>query len=168
MDDALRKLADRALAAAKATDVRIVVAESCTAGLMSQCLSDAEGAATHFAGGFVTYTKEQKTAALNVSPVLLAEKTAVCREVASAMAEGALRASAADVVASITGVAGPAPDEDGNPVGKVCIAVARRGRRAEATEFAYGPLDRDSIRARAVRDALQSLIDHIARGAEAA
>jgi hypothetical protein len=29
-----------------------------------------------------------------------------------------------DVVA-ITGVAGPDPDEDGNPVGLVCIAVAR-------------------------------------------
>ena len=33
--------------------------------------------------------------------------------------------AARDVAAAITGVAGPEPDEDGNSVGKVCLAVAR-------------------------------------------
>jgi nicotinamide-nucleotide amidase len=44
------------------------------------------------------------------------------------MAEGALHRSPADVAVAVTGVAGPDPDEDGNPVGLVCIAVARDGR----------------------------------------
>jgi nicotinamide-nucleotide amidase len=39
------------------------------------------------------------------------------------MAAGALARSPANLSVSITGVAGPDPDEDGNPVGFVCIAV---------------------------------------------
>jgi nicotinamide-nucleotide amidase len=45
------------------------------------------------------------------------------------MAEGALERSPADLAVAITGVAGPEPDEDGNPVGRVCIAVARRATK---------------------------------------
>jgi len=40
---------------------------SCTAGLLSQLLSDADGAADHFHGGFVTYTKQHKIAAPRLS-----------------------------------------------------------------------------------------------------
>ena len=49
----------------------------------------------------------------------------MCGEVAVAMARGALARSPADIAVAITGVAGPEPDEDGNPVGRVCIALAR-------------------------------------------
>ena len=48
------------------------------------------------------------------------------RSGARAMAKGALGCSIADLSVSITGVAGPGPDEDGNPVGLVHIAAARR------------------------------------------
>jgi nicotinamide-nucleotide amidase len=73
------------------------------------------------------------------------------------MAEGALRHSGADIAAAITGVAGPEPDEDGNPVGRVCIAVARRGRAARDVERHYGDIGRDAIRERAVADAVAAM-----------
>src|SRR3954451_23607488 len=76
MDDALTKRADRLLADAKRAGLAVAVAESCTGGLLCQVLSDAEGASAQFAGGFVTYTKGQKTAALGVPASLLKEKTA--------------------------------------------------------------------------------------------
>jgi hypothetical protein len=57
--------------------------------------------------------------------------TAVSAEVAEAMAKGAIRRFNADLGVSITGVAGPEPDEDGNPVGLVYCAVAR----SETTQF---------------------------------
>ena len=161
MNNDLAKRADLLLARARAADLPIVVAESCTAGLLSQLLSDAEGASMLFAGGFVTYSKDQKTAALGVPRQVLAEKTAVCREVARAMAEGVLARSAAGVAAAITGVAGPEPDEDGNPVGRVCIAVARTGYPTRAFEHQYGALGRDTIRERAIGDALTALIDTV-------
>jgi nicotinamide-nucleotide amidase len=105
-----------------------VTAESCTAGKLSALLSEAPGAGEHLHGSFVTYTKANKVKVLGVESGLLRAKGAVCREVAVAMAEGALHRSPADVAVAVTGVAGPDPDEDGNPVGLVCVAVARDGR----------------------------------------
>jgi nicotinamide-nucleotide amidase len=168
MHSELTTLANAVLTAAQAADIAVAAAESCTAGLLCQALADAEGAATCFAGGFVTYTKAQKTAVLGVAPSLIAEKTAVCREVALAMAEGALRVSAAQATVAITGVAGPQPDEDGNPVGRVCIAVARAGRPGRAFERNYGDLGRDDLRRRAVADALTALRDMVAATSRAA
>jgi nicotinamide mononucleotide (NMN) deamidase PncC len=43
MED-LKELANTLLARAKQAEVTVIVAESCTAGLMSQILADAEGA----------------------------------------------------------------------------------------------------------------------------
>src|SRR5579862_9818907 len=126
------------MALLKAKRLGLVVAESCTAGLMGQVLSDVPGAGTHFHGGFVTYTKEHKARALDVPADVLREHGAVCAEVACAMAEGALRHSPAQLSAAITGVAGPEPDEDGNPVGRVCIAVTRRGGNTVSFERNYG------------------------------
>ena len=154
----VERLAAELLGLLEAKRLKLVVAESCTGGLLSQKLADAPGASAHFNGGFVTYTKEQKTSALDVNPALLREKGAVCGEVARAMAEGALRRSPADLAAAITGVAGPEPDPDGNPVGRVCIAVVRRGDAAEQIERNYGNREREEIRACAIAETLQALI----------
>ena len=152
--DELKILADALIKRAQAAGLGIVTAESCTAGLMCQVLSDAEGASQAFHGGFVTYTKEHKSCALGVPETLLREKGAVCADVARAMAEGALGHSNAGIAAAITGVAGPEPDEDGNPVGRVCIAVARRSGSTRDLERHYEDDGREAIRARAVADAL--------------
>jgi len=113
----LSRLAERALEVAAQRNASIVTAESCTAGKLAALLSEAPGAAERLHGSFVTYTKANKTKSLGVSAALLQRRGAVCREVAVAMAEGALVRSPATVAVSITGVAGPDPDEDGNPVG---------------------------------------------------
>jgi nicotinamide-nucleotide amidase len=113
----------------------VITAESCTAGALAHHLSKGEGASQHFHGGIVAYTKDMKTAGLGVPAALLNEKTAVCAEVAAAMAKGALARSPADVAVSITGVAGPEPDEDGNPVGLIYCAVARRGGAVQTADL---------------------------------
>jgi nicotinamide-nucleotide amidase len=163
MPENLANIAEQVLRLATNFDLTIVVAESCTAGLLCQVLSDAPGAAEHFHGGFVTYTKEHKARALGVPSRLLQEKGAVCREVACAMAEGALLHSTADLAVAITGVAGPEPDEDGNPVGLTCFAVARRGRPTRDFERRYGNIGRAAVRQRAVADALAALAEAAAR-----
>jgi nicotinamide-nucleotide amidase len=145
------------LALAKKHGLTVVAAESCTSGLLASVLSEAPGAAELLHGGFVTYTKASKVVVLGVPDELLKEKTAVCVQVARAMAEGALARSPADLSAAITGVAGPSPDEDGNPVGLVCIAAARKGYPTYAVEKNYGRLERDAIRRHAIADALVAL-----------
>ena len=152
-------LAERTLALARARDVTLVTAESCTAGKLSALLSEAPGAAEHLQGGFVTYTKANKIKSLGVSEDLLREKGAVCRDVAVTMAQGALARSPADMAVSITGVAGPDADEDGNPVGLVCIAVARKDGEPRHVEMRYGSVGREIVQARAMADALAALID---------
>jgi nicotinamide-nucleotide amidase len=151
-------LAERALATARRRNLTIVTAESCTAGKLAALLSEAPGAAEHLHGSFVTYTKANKVKALGVDAGLLKAKGAVCREVALALAEGALHRSPADVAVAITGVAGPDPDEDGNPVGLVCIAVARHGREPLHVERKYGDLGREEVQEHAMAEALAELI----------
>jgi nicotinamide-nucleotide amidase len=145
------------LARAKAGGFGLITAESCTSGLLASVLSEAPGAAQLLHGGFVTYTKENNAVALGVSAALLKTKGAVCEEVARAMAEGALERSPAEVSVAITGVAGPLPDADGNPVGLVCIAVARRGFPTSSMQQDYGDIGRDALRERAMQDALAAL-----------
>ena len=157
----LTDLAKRTLDAAKANNRSIVTAESCTAGKLSGLLSEAPGASAFLHGGFVTYTKENKSKALGVSAELLKNKTAVCVDVAVEMAQGALKRSPANVAVAITGVAGPEPDEDGNPVGLVCIAVARNDVPPVRIEKRYGEIGREAIQEHAMADALTELIDAI-------
>jgi nicotinamide-nucleotide amidase len=159
MHEELNTLANILLTQAKRAGLTIVTAESCTAGLLALLLSDAEGAAEHFHGGFVTYTKGHKTCALGVPGHVLHEQGAVCGTVARAMADGALLHSTASISAAITGVAGPEPDDDGNPVGRVCIAVARRGYPTRDFERHYGDIGRDAIRQRAAAAALRALCE---------
>jgi nicotinamide-nucleotide amidase len=153
----LPALARRVLELAGQKKLSIVTAESCTAGKLSALLSEAPGAAERLHGSFVTYTKANKISALGVSATLLGEKGAVCREVAAAMAQGALARSPADLAVSITGVAGPDPDEDGNPVGRVWVGLAHAGRSLER-EYDYGNLGRETVQARAMADALKLMV----------
>jgi nicotinamide-nucleotide amidase len=153
----LKALACRVLQLAGEKNLALITAESCTAGKLSALLSEAPGAAERLHGSFVTYTKDNKMRALGVSAQSLKEKGAVCQEVAAALAEGALARSPADVAVSITGVAGPDPDEDGNPVGRVCIGVARKGITTLTREYDYGNLGREAVQARAMADALTLL-----------
>jgi nicotinamide-nucleotide amidase len=153
----LKALACRALALAKDKNITIVTAESCTAGKLAALLSEAPGAAERLHGSFVTYTKANKTRALGIAEALLTDKGAVCPDVAVAMARGALDRSPADIAVAITGVAGPDPDEDGNPVGRVCIGLAK-ARDARPFEFHYGNQGREEVQACAIADALKLLI----------
>lgn len=121
----VERLAAEVLDQAKSNRLTICTAESCSAGRLALALSKGEGASQHLMGGVVAYTKEMKIRALGVPAELIQSGTAVCADVAEAMARGARRLSGATLAVSITGVAGPKPDEDGNPVGLVYCGVAR-------------------------------------------
>src|SRR6186997_2672060 len=125
------KLADEIIEFAKAHGLTVAVAESCSAGRLAQIFSKAEGASKHFLGGVVAYTKQTKTRVLAVPGDMLDVGTAVCGPVAEAMARGAAILLRADLGVSITGVAGPEPDEDKNPVGLVYCAVASKDGRSK-------------------------------------
>jgi nicotinamide-nucleotide amidase len=135
----------------------VVTAESCTAGLLSALLSKAEGAGEVLKGGFVCYAKDQKTIALGVPADLLNQKTAVAGEVVTAMALGALEQSNADLALAVTGVLGPEPDEDGNPVGLVYIARCSRDGDERVARHNFGHLSHDELCAKTLNAAVLML-----------
>ena len=79
------------------------------------------------------------------------------------MAESALGRSIADLSVSITGVAGPEPDEDGNPVGLVHIAAARRTGSTLHQEHHFGDIGRGEVLYQTVMAALD-LLERCANG----
>ena len=117
-------------------------AESCTGGLIAKRITDGPGSACAFKGGVVSYHCEVKAGLLGVSQALLDERGAVCAQVAEQMAQGARGALGCDLAVSATGVAGPDPDERGNPVGLVYVALAREGETLVRTVHAGGPRTR--------------------------
>ena len=152
-----RKRIERAVDAlerAKCAGLKVVTAESCTGGLIATVLSEAPGAAEYLDGGFVTYTPEQKCSALKLDPKLIEQYGAVSAQVADAMARGALERSQADIAVSVTGVAGPEPDQRGNPVSLVYLACARKAGSGVGVKREFGDIGRSRIRYQAASDAL--------------
>ncbi|MEE8367942.1 MAG: competence/damage-inducible protein A [Thermoanaerobaculia bacterium] len=106
------------------TGTNLIVAESCTGGLLAERLTAIPGSSEYFVGAAVTYSNDLKTALLKVPPAVLDSNGAVSEEVARAMAEGARRLSNVDFGVSVTGVAGPGGGSKLKPVGTVYVAVA--------------------------------------------
>jgi nicotinamide-nucleotide amidase len=156
MNQDVDALAEEVLREAERCGFTIVTAESCTGGLLASALSRGRGASKFFHGGFVTYTKEMKSSVLGVPRELLKTRTAVAPEVALALAKGALERSPATLAVAITGVAGPEPDEDGNPVGLVYCAAVRRGDNAsqKTLRLMCEVKEQDAILQTAMRQAL--------------
>jgi nicotinamide-nucleotide amidase len=125
----------------------LAVAESCTGGLMAARMTDRAGSSAYFAGGVVAYSNEAKASLLGVDPGLIERHGAVSKEVAEAMADGALRRFEADVALSITGVAGPGGGTEAKPVGYVCWCAALAGG-PRLTRDTRLPGDRAEIRDR--------------------
>lgn len=134
----------------------LALAESVTGGLVSGRLTGVPGASKVFRGAVVSYASEVKFDLLDVD-----EGPVVSEEAARQMAEGARRVLNADVGLALTGVAGP-DEQDGRPVGTLCIAVAMSDGRAVSTT-AMLPGQRDQMRQLSVITALsflrQTLID---------
>ncbi|MBV8800797.1 MAG: CinA family protein [Alphaproteobacteria bacterium] len=138
VDAALVKRGARLFKLLDKQDLTLATAESCTGGIIASILSDAPGAGDRFHGGFVLYTKQHKIA-FGIPKKTIDANGIVSEAVARAMAEGALKNSPADIAVAVTGVAGPEPDDEGNPVGLVCIAAARKGWDSIARTY-LGPL----------------------------
>jgi nicotinamide-nucleotide amidase len=128
----------------------IVSAESCTAGLIASAFSQADGAADVLHGGFVAYTKAQKSRALGVSKRVLDRLGSVNKTVALELAKGALERSTADLAIAVTGVLGPEPDEDGNPVGLVYLCCRHAKGHTHHLRLHPKKAPHDQLRARAI------------------
>ena len=131
----------------------LATAESCTGGLVARRITALPGASRVYRGGVVSYWTEVKAAVLGVPQETLDTYGAVSEQTARAMAQGARKITGAEVAVSVTGVAGPDPDERNNPVGLVFIGLATpEGTFCRRTES--GRRRRDRIQDLAANHAL--------------
>ena len=157
----LVETAQRVIEANRRAGLRIAVAESCTAGLVSAALTEIPGSSDVFEAGIVTYSNEAKLELLGVSLDVLETFGAVSVAVAWGMAQGTLSRTRADTAVAITGIAGPDGGSDRKPVGTVVFARARRDADPEeivADRRDFGDLGRGGIRLQAALCALELLM----------
>ena len=132
-----KALATKATAAA--------TAESCTGGLIAASLTEVPGSSAVVRGGVARYANDVKMKSLEVPENAFVDGSAVCEDVAVAMARGAASELGADVACSVTGIAGPGGEEPGKPVGTVWIGISSSGN-AFAKEFHFKG-NRENVRA---------------------
>jgi nicotinamide-nucleotide amidase len=123
------------------------VAESVTGGLMGGRLTNVPGSSRVFRGGVISYASDVKFDVLGVEPGPVVSEGAAVQ-----MAHGARRVLGSDVAIAVTGVAGP-DEQDGRPVGTLCIGVVLADGTAHATTTTL-PGVRDQMRQMSVITAL--------------
>ncbi|MEY4137630.1 MAG: hypothetical protein RL205_1758 [Actinomycetota bacterium] len=137
----------------------IATAESLTAGLVSAAIADIPGCSAVFRGGVVAYATDIKASVLGLESRDL--EHVVSEQVAAELARHACRVLDADLGISTTGVAGPDP-LDGQPPGRVWIAVHERASGRTIARRLDLAGDRASVRAAAAAAALALAADLVA------
>lgn len=164
LPDDIAALAARVVAENAATGRTVVLAESCTGGLVAAALTEIAGSSAMLDRGFVTYSNEAKMEMLGVASDIIETFGAVSIACAWAMAKGALERSGADVAVAISGVAGPGGGTPQKPVGTVVFARLMRDAGGDPEgelkffDGGNGPEGRAEIRRQATLCALELLL----------
>lgn len=167
LDAAARRLA----AILQQRRLRIVFAESCTAGLISATLAKIPGIAEFHCGSAVVYRVETKHEWLGIAADILEKPGPVSQLVAALMAERVLiNTPEADVAASITGHLGPDAPRDQD--GLTYVGLARRGENGQppvvtvqrhllsAGSASLSPAEAARLRVERQREAVRFVLDH--------
>jgi nicotinamide-nucleotide amidase len=136
----------------------LALAESCTAGLVSDLIARVSGASAVLWGSFVCYSPEAKKRMLQLGN-FLEKHGLVSAETAGEMALRALMLSGATIGASVTGLAGPLGDGSAAPVGTVFVGIARKVNGETAVNVK--PLFFQGTRAEIRIQAAKAVIDEV-------
>ena len=136
----------------------LVTAESLTGGGIGAALTGVSGSSAVYKGGVISYTNAVKETVLGVPGQVLEQYGAVSRWTAGYMASGVRKLLRADIAVSVTGLAGPAGDEYGNPVGTVFIGYEDAHRSTVHHYVFHG--DREEVRNQTIAQALQLILQY--------
>jgi nicotinamide-nucleotide amidase len=149
-EEAARRLLEKA----HERGLMLATAESCTGGMLASLLTDVQGVSHVFDRGFVTYTNEAKHEMLGIPMEVIEPEDAVSKEVAVAMAEGALANSRAHIALAVTGFA-----DAGREPGLVHFGCARAGRKTAHREEHFGPGGRGATRVQCMKVAVAMMTE---------
>lgn len=160
-DEQLCQLAMHVGEELRASDLRLVTAESCTGGWIAKVVTDIPGSSDWFDRGLVAYSNVAKMDLLDVRETTLAEWGAVSAETVAEMVAGALQRSGAGVAVAVSGIAGPTGGSSDKPVGTVYLAWMLEGGLLH-TECRHFAGDRDAVRRQTVVAVLEGILDVLA------
>jgi len=152
--------AKRLISLATEKNTTIATAESCTGGLIGAAITAIPGSSTPFKGGIIAYDNKVKHKMLNVPPGMIVKYGAVSREVARAMAKGAIESLNVDMAVSVTGIAGPGGGSEDKPIGTVWMGLAvKTDDKVEisTTLHQFGDIGRNKVRDVTCYEALKAL-----------
>ena len=157
----IAELAKAIIKLASEKSVMFVLAESCTGGMIAAALTDIAGSSAVLDCGLVTYSNQAKQELLGVSDDILTSHGAVSAKTAIAMTTGALfKTPAAQLAASVTGIAGPGGGSQDKPVGLVHFSCQWRGKPAVHDHRIFAG-DRDSVRKKSLHKLLTMIYNEL-------
>jgi PncC family amidohydrolase len=140
----------------------LVLAESCTAGLVSDLIARVSGASAVLWGSFVCYSPDAKQRMLGIDGDFLRQYGLVSRETAREMALRAVDMAPVGsraVSAAVTGLAGPLGDGSDILVGTVWVATVLAKRENCKEKGLHFQGTRAEIRIQAAAAVLEELLE---------
>lgn len=154
---ASKDLAERAIAILKKRRLKLAFAESCTGGLMADCIVSVSGASEVFLGSLVSYDVSVKRALLGIADDIIKKSGVVSAECALEMAKSARKLFRSDLALSSTGYAEPLEDKSI----EACIYLAISAEGFCEVKKIAAPSTRNENRAAAAKCALEMLLAYL-------
>jgi nicotinamide-nucleotide amidase len=114
------------------------VVESATGGLISHLITNVPGSSDYYKGSVTAYSNETKMRVVGVRAATLEKYGAVSSQVAEEMALGGMKVLAVDICLADTGIAGPAGETPGKPVGLFYLGLAHGGKALSRSHEFHG------------------------------
>ena len=154
----VNELAKQLINKCRAKNYKLAIAESCTGGLISSAITSVPGSSDIFECSFITYSNSSKKKILNVSENNLNLYGAVSKEVVIDMTNGLRKNTNADILLSISGIAGPGGGTINKPEGLVWTSYALRNNVVKTSKLEFGPIGRDLVREKSTIQSLKFLL----------
>ena len=145
--------------------LKLILAESCTGGLISHRITNVAGSSEYFLGSLVSYSYETKEEWLGVRHSTISIYGAVSRETVLEMARGARNSLKKHfpiegvIGLSVSGIAGPGGGTPDKPVGMVWIGLSAEGSE-DAWQFLWKGT-REENKAQSAQKALEILGEYL-------
>lgn len=133
--------------------------ESATGGEIAKTLTEVPGSSDYYKGSVIAYSNEIKTNLTGVKKETLRNFGAVSHETVIEMAQGGRKLLGVDICVADTGLAGPAGDAAGKPVGTFYLGLA--GREGATSRRYVFRGNRETNRKDATEATLQMLKRHL-------
>lgn len=140
----LNKLAGEVVAELARREEKLVLTESCTAGLVAATLGGVPGVSNHMCGSAVTYRADTKRRWLGIKKKTIKKHTTESHEVAREMAFGALATTPeAKWGVSVVGHLGPDAPEEKDGVIYICVVRRSKDGKIKVKDTAEEKLGKD-------------------------